>query len=329
MRADRLLTLLLLLQTRGRLSAAALARELEVSERTVYRDINALSASGVPVYGEAGRDGGFSLLDSYRTSLTGLSEKEVRALFMLRIPAALAQLGVEDDLRTAMLKLAAALPMARREDEEKVRQRFYLDSTPWEMAETAVPHLHVVHQAVWQAQKLRLTYSLPFHAITVQQMVEPYGLVAKSGAWYLVYYRDRFRVHRVAGLQAAQMTDEAFTRQPGFDLSAFWQAWCSQQSSHRSRYPVTVRVTPQFIAEMTGYFAASELGSDRPDAAADGWVQLTLHFESLEAARTRLLPAGQAIEVLEPLALRVSIADYARQILTLYPVADEMAANMS
>ena len=131
MRADRLLSLLMLLQTRGRMTAVCLSHELEVSERTIYRDINALSATGVPIYGEPGREGGYSLLDSYRTSLTGLNEGEVRALFMMQIPDALAQLGVSQELKAALLKLTAALPAARRADEEKVRQRFYLDSTPW------------------------------------------------------------------------------------------------------------------------------------------------------------------------------------------------------
>ncbi len=129
MRADRLLSLLMLLQARGRLTAKALAEKLEVSERTIYRDIDALCVAGVPIYGEAGPEGGYALLDSYRTSLTGLTEGEVRALFMLNIPAPLAELGVSQELRTAMLKLSAVLPAARRSDEERVRQRFYLDST--------------------------------------------------------------------------------------------------------------------------------------------------------------------------------------------------------
>lgn len=318
MRADRLITLLLLLQTRGRMSANALARELEVSERTIYRDIEALSASGVPVYGEAGRDGGYRLVDSYRTSLTGLTEQEVRALFMLRIPDALAQLGVGDEWQTAMLKLAAALPASRRADEEKARERFYLDSTPWEAATTAVPHLQIVHQAVWQTQKLRLTYALPFHAITVHHLVEPYGLVAKLGDWYLVYFRDRFRVQSVVGLQTVEMTDEAFTRLPDFDLVEFWRAWCQQQAAHRSGYRVEVRVAPQLLPQIVRHYAVNKPENNPSHASADGWTRLTLHFESLEAARTGLLPAGQAIEVLEPLALRASLADYARQILSLY-----------
>jgi predicted DNA-binding transcriptional regulator YafY len=317
MRADRLLALLLLLQTRGRMTAVSLARELEVSERTIYRDINALSASGVPIYGEPGRDGGFSLLHSYRTTLTGLNEGEVRALFMMRIPEALKELGVGQELKTALLKLVAALPVAHREDEERVRQRFYLDSMPWYVTETAVPHLHIIHQAVWQSQKLHLTYRLPFHAITIQHQVEPYGLVAKTNTWYLVYHRDRFRVHRIADLLAAQAEEETFSRQPGFDLSGFWKDWCARREASRSFYPVKVRAAPHFMPEIARHFG-DEISEQEAEATTNEAVILTLHFTSLEAARTRLLAFGRAVEVLEPRALRASIADYARQIADLY-----------
>lgn len=314
MRADRLLSLLMLLQARGRMTAVSLANELEVSERTIYRDINALSAAGVPIYGEPGRDGGYRLLDSYRTSLTGLNEGEVRALFMMQIPDALAQLGVGQELKAAMLKLSAALPATRREDEEKVRQRFYLDSTPWESGETAVPHLQTIHQAVWQAQKLQLTYRLPYHNIELQHLVEPYGLVAKTNIWHLVYNRNGFRVLRVADLLVAQLVDEPFQRQSDFDLAAFWQDWCAQQEMNRSLYPVTVRVVPHFVAELPHHFG-SEIGQRDSDG---NLVIVTLHFASLEAARSRLLGFGNAIQVLEPRALRASIKDYAAQITSLY-----------
>lgn len=145
MRADRLLSLLMLLQIRGRMTARELAKELEVSERTIYRDIDALSIAGVPVYGEPGPEGGYALVDSYRTNLTGLTEGEVRALFMLSIPAPLADLGVSHELRAALPKLSAALPNARRRDEERVRQRFHLDSTWWRQGEERVPHLQTIH----------------------------------------------------------------------------------------------------------------------------------------------------------------------------------------
>ena len=319
MRADRLLSLLMLLQTRGRMTADSLSHELEVSERTIYRDINALSATGVPIYGEPGREGGYSLLDSYRTSLTGLNEGEVRALFMMQIPDALAQLGVSQELKAALLKLTAALPAARRADEEKVRQRFYLDSTPWHEGETAVPHLQTIHKAVWEAQKLQLTFRLPYHNIELQHLVEPYGLVAKASTWYLVYYRDGFRVQRITDLLAAQIVAESFQRQPDFDLATFWQDWCAQREANRSLYPVTVQVASHFVSELPRYFG-DQVNDQPPSLAENDWTILKLHFESLEAARARLLGFGCAIEVLEPRALRASIQDYARQIIDIYDV---------
>jgi predicted DNA-binding transcriptional regulator YafY len=320
MRADRLLSLLMLLQARGRMTAQALAEELEVSERTIYRDIDALSAAGVPVYGEAGREGGYALLDSYRTSLTGLTEKEVRALFMLGIPAPLAELGVSQELKAALLKLSAALPEARRRDEERVRQRFYLDSAWWHQGEESVPHLQTVYQAVWQDRKLSITYR-PLPTVEIEQLVDPYGLVAKAGVWYLVCARGgKVRAHRVSELLDARLSDETFKRPSGFALAAFWRSWCVQREQSQVNYPVTVRVAPDFFPWLPMYFGDSIRAriaqAGLPDAA--GWVTLELSFESLAAARERILGLGRGVEVLKPVALRQSILDYARQIVALY-----------
>jgi predicted DNA-binding transcriptional regulator YafY len=177
-----------------------------------------------------------------------------------------------------------------------------------------VPQLHTLHQAVWQTQKLQLTYRLPYHNIQLQHIAEPYGLVAKANIWHLVYYRNGFRVLCVTDLLAAQLVAEPFQRQPDFDLAAFWQDWCAQQEASRSLYPVTVRVAPHFVAELPRHFG-SEIGQIDSDG---DWVTATLHFASLEAARNRLLGYGRALEVLEPRALRASIQDYAAQIKALY-----------
>src|SRR5512139_384786 len=207
MRADRLLSLLMLLQARGRMTAQELAQELEVSERTIYRDINALSASGVPVYAESGPGGGCALLDSYRTNLTGLTADEARALFMLSIPAPLDQLGVTQELKAALLKLSAALPEARRHDEERVRQRVYLDSLNWFQAEEAAPYLQTLYRAVWDDRKVAITLRVQFDAFIdaqIEQVIAPYGLVSKAGVWHIVAARhgvaqhDQLRVYRAA-----------------------------------------------------------------------------------------------------------------------------------
>jgi predicted DNA-binding transcriptional regulator YafY len=320
MRADRLLSLLMLLQARGRMTAGELATELEVSERTIYRDIDALSAAHVPVYAECGRQGGFELLDSYRTELTGLTQGEVRALFMLSIPEPLSDLGVGHELRAALLKLSAALPDAQRADEERVRRRFHLDSVWWDQVEESVPHLQTVQNAVWRDRRLVLKYRLPL-AIEIEQTVDPYGLVAKAGVWYLVYaVSGTYRIHRVSALLDAWTLEEDFERHPDFDLARFWKEWCAAHDESLSAYAVTLRVAPGFLAELPRYFG--DRVRDRIALAGpaddEGWITMQLRFESLAAARDRILSFGGGVEVLEPRALRRSVADFAAQIVARY-----------
>jgi len=323
MRADRLLSLLMLLQARGRMTARELAMELEVSERTIYRDIEALSIAGVPVYGESGPEGGYALLDSYRTNLTGLTEGEVRALFMLSIPAPLAELGVSQELKAALLKLSAALPKARRRDEEWMRQRFHLDDTWWQHSEEPVPYLKTLQQAVWEDRKLYLRYRPPF-AVEIERLVNPYGLVAKAGVWYLVYARnERVRAQRVSELIEVRITSKSFERPENFNLGAFWRTWCAEHEAFLSDYIATVRVAPNFIPELPRYFGnhirARIAQAGPPDT--EGWIKLDLSFESFEHARQRMLGFGRGVEVLEPRALRRSVLDHAEQIVALYTEA--------
>jgi predicted DNA-binding transcriptional regulator YafY len=320
MRADRLLSLLMLLQARGRMTAQALAGELEVSVRTIYRDLDALSAAGVPVYAERGPGGGCALLDPYRTTLTGLTQDEVRALFMLSIPAPLAELGVDQELKAALLKLAAALPASRRRDEAQVRQRIHLDSVEWFQASEPVPYLPVIHRALWEDRKLYLTYRLPFDA-RAERLVAPYGLVAKASTWYLVCaWNGHIRALRVSRVLAARLADERFERPADLDLVAFWREWCAEVEASRPSYLVTVRAAPEIVPWLTHHFGeqigAAIARAGPPDA--EGWITLTLPFETLEAARERLLGYGRAVEVLQPRELRETIMDFAAQIVALY-----------
>ncbi len=323
MRADRLLSLLMLLQARGRLTAQELARELEVSERTIYRDINALSASGVPVYAESGPGGGCALLDSYRTNLTGLTTDEARALFMLSIPAPLDQLGVTQELKVALLKLAAALPEARRHDEARVRQRVHLDSTRWFQEEEAAPQLQLIYRAVWDDRKVAITLRVQFAAFLdaqIEQVIAPYGLVSKAGVWSIVAARDdRLRVYRAADVIAARLLDETFMRSADFDLVEFWQKWCDGVEQNRLHYEVRLRLAPHFVPHAHHYLG-EPVRAAIEQAAPDeqGRVQIGVSFESLEEARARCLSLGYAVEVLEPEALRRSVLDYAEQICKVY-----------
>ena len=320
MRADRLLSLLMLLQTNGRMTAQELAEDLEVSERTIYRDIEALSAAGVPVYTERGPGGGCALLDSYRTDLTGFTDDEVRALFMLSIPAPLAELGVSQELKAALLKLSASLPAARRYEENRVRQRIHLDSIPWFQPQEPVPSLQTIHRAIWQDRKLHLTRRLIFEA-QVEQLVDPLGLVAKAATWYLVCgMDDQIRIYRVSQVIDARISDEYFQRPIDFDLVTFWNQRCAKHEEDRPYFPVKVRVSPDLFPILVQHFGdqshAQILQFGSPDT--DGWRTITLPFETFEAARSRILSFGRAIEVLEPQALRKSVVDFANQIDDFY-----------
>ncbi len=320
MRADRLLSLLLLLQVKGKMTAQELARELEVSERTIYRDIDALSYAGVPVYGDPGHKGGYALVDDFRTNLTGMTRDELRALFMLGNLAPIADLGVGKELSAALLKLSASSSKEHQLEEEKIRQRFLFDSKWWDQREEQAPHLQVIQQAVWENQKLFITYRSPF-SVNIKRKVAPYGLVAKAGRWYLVLARnDSMHVQRVSDLIEVYISEESFAGSENFDLKAFWRDWSTEYERFLSDFTATVRVAPGFFSVLPRYFGGGILNqidqADPPDS--EGWITLTLSFESFEAARDRLLGFGRGVEVLEPLALRKSIIDYAQQILWLY-----------
>lgn len=322
MRGDRLVSLLLLLQVHGRMTAEQLARRLEVSQRTIYRDIDALSTAGVPVYADRGPGGGFALLDSYSANLTGLTVDEVRALFTVGIPAALNQLGLGQELKAALLKLSAALPPERRPDEAWVRERIHLDWSWWAQPQEPIPHLQAVQQTVWQDRKVWLAYRVHYGAYehTFERLVDPYGLVCKAGVWHLVCAAGgRIRVYELSLLADVRITDEGFVRPADFDLQEFWGAWCSKREARRPDYVVALRVAPVLLPELTRNSGDSMrerlVQAGLPDDC--GWTRVTVAFESLNHARARILAYGGAVEVLEPQSLRRSVLDYARRIVDL------------
>jgi predicted DNA-binding transcriptional regulator YafY len=320
MRADRLLSIMLLLQTRRTMTAQDLAGELEVSVRTIYRDMDALSSAGVPVYTQRGPGGGCALLDSYRTTLTGLTRSELRALFMLSVPAPLAELGVDQDLKAALLKLSASLPGASRADSQQVRQRIHLDLASGFGEDEAVPHLRTLQQAVWQERRLLLTYQLPFDTQAVWS-IEPYGLVAGGGVWYLVCKRGKHvRVLRVSRVLEVQVLKQHVERPADFDLVATWQAWSEREAVNHSRYRAKARVAPDLLPWLPRFLGRQmdQVLIDTESAGAGGWPVVNLTFASLEEARRHILGFGGAMEVLEPRALRYSVADFARQTVARY-----------
>jgi len=305
------------------MTACDLAKKLEVSERTIYRDVNALSIAGVPIYGESGHGGGIALVENYRTNLTGLNQDELRALFMLGSLTPLADLGVSEELQGALLKLSASLPQDRRQDEDRIRQCFYFDSTWWSQREERVPHLQVVQQAIWQDRKLQISYRTPF-SLEIKHIVSPYGLVAKAGKWYLVFARnENINVQKISEFIDVQISEETFERPGDFNLAEYWNNWCIEYEKVLSFFTTTVRVAPNFISILPRYFGTlihdKIAQAGQPDS--EGWITLNLSFESFEAARERILGFGRGMEVLKPIALRRSVLDYAEQITNLYSLS--------
>lgn len=308
---------MLLLQSRGSMTAAELSKELEVSERTVYRDVVELSAAGVPVYALQGRAGGYQLVDGYRTRLTGLSRAEAEALFLAGLPGPARELGLGESARTAQLKVLAALPPGLRDASSIAGQRFHLDAPGWFHDPETPPVLGELAQAVWQDLELTMRYRRPDE---VERVVEPYGLVLKNGVWYLVgRVGESLRSYRVDRITEVAPTGRTFDRGPGFDLPSFWAERAVEFVRQMLRETIEIRLSPdgqrllRFVVEDV---ALREAVTDEPDP--DGWVRTRLPVESLDVGYTYMLRLGPEVEVLAPPALRQRLRKAAESMRALY-----------
>lgn len=317
MRADRLFSIVLLLQSHRLLTSRDLAGRLEVSARTIHRDMEALSGAGIPVVAERGTGGGWSLLGEYRTNLTGLNEAEIQSLFVIKPSRLLADLNLEKAAEGAFLKLLAALPAMYRRGAEYARQRIHVDVTGWNRAEETVPLLHRLQEAIWQERRVRLTYARG-ECETVERVADPLGLVAKGSVWYLVAgVEGEVRSYRVSRVERVEVLDEACARPPGFDLAAFWERSAAEYRAHLPDYRARVRVRREIVARMpyAGRFARIERTGD---ADADGRVEVWLRFDVEEMACEYALSFGTQLEVLEPAALREKVLAAARGVVDFY-----------
>ncbi|MGP3953632.1 helix-turn-helix transcriptional regulator [Streptomyces sp. 7N604] len=344
MRAARLIKLVLLLQSRPSMTAAELARQLEVSERTVARDVLALSEAGVPVYADRGRAGGYRLIGGYRTRLTGLGRTEAEALFLSGVPSALREMGLADAGSAARLKVAAALLPELSDAPTSAAQRFHLDAPGWWQEPETPELLPEIAAAVWDDRPLTVRYVRG--DAEVERELEPYGLVLKAGVWYLaarvpgefagagdyrVYRVDRFAAvasaaegkagAEVPAVAASTAGRERFVRDESFDLPGFWAERAQQFARSILREKVVLRLSesgarrlPYVTDRTAGREAVAAAGE--PDAA--GWVRVTLPVESLEVAFSQLLTLGPEAEVLEPAELRERFAEAAARAAALY-----------
>jgi predicted DNA-binding transcriptional regulator YafY len=327
-RASRLVSILMMLQSRGRVSARTLADHLEVSTRTVYRDIDELSASGVPVIVERGPAGGFELLEGWRTTLTGLTPHESQTLFLSGLPGPVAELGLGDTMASAHLKLLAALPSAWQLEAQRVSSRFHVDLASWYRRVKPVAHLRALADAVWADRWVAIRYE-SWEGI-VDRELEPLGLVIKAGEWYLAALprhgraraRGRIptpRTYRVSNIRELTVQDE-FVRAADFDLAAYWSESTRRFEREIYRTTAEVRLSPRARKLLRNENAAVEDAIDSAAAAADadGWLRVVIPIESIGHATGQLLALGSDVKVLAPPELRDRVRDTARAVADAY-----------
>lgn len=311
MRADRLLSILLLLQVHSRLTSRELARRLEVSERTIHRDMEALGVAGIPVVAERGNGGGWGLLEEYRTNLTGLNEAEIQALFFIKPDHLLNDLGLRKASEAALIKLLAAVPSTQRRDAEYARQRIYVDTAGWNTSEgDSLPYLTVVQAGVWQEKRLRIGYLR--NEEMVERVLDPLGLVAKGNIWYLIAaVEEQLRSYRVSRIASAELLEEPCQRPIDFDLASYWRQSMRSFKANLPRCTVRVRVPEELVRGL--YHASRAMKIEQVgEADEQGSLELLLHFEMREDACGYVLSFGPRVEILEPTELCEQIYELAR-----------------
>jgi predicted DNA-binding transcriptional regulator YafY len=319
MRASRLLSILMLLQSRGRLSAQALSEALEVSVRTIHRDIDELSAAGVPIWADRGRLGGFQLQPGWRTRVDGLTAPEAQAMFLGGLPGPAAELGLGEAMASAQLKLLAALPAGWREDARRVSARFHLDPVDWYRGPSATDHLPAIAQAVWGERRVALRYES--WKGEVSRRVDPVGLVLKAGVWYLAArVGNGVRTYRLSNILDLEVTGETFERPADFDLAAWWQASTKRFEKALAVDTAQLRVSASGMKALrdlgVAVAQAAEASASAPDES--GWRRVTIPIESIAHAAAELLRLGAEAEVLKPAALRRALLERIDAVAALY-----------
>jgi predicted DNA-binding transcriptional regulator YafY len=321
MKASRLLSILMLLQARGRMTADALAQAMEVSERTILRDVDQLSAAGVPLWGERGRQGGFQLRPGWSTPLTGMTEPEANALLLAGLPGPATELGLGAAAASARLKLVASLPPEWREQAERVGARLHIDPVDWYRAPDSPQGLREVADAVWNSRRLSVNYES--WRGTSRRELEPLGLVLKAGAWYMVARavgKADVRTYRLASVLDLRIGTKAFKRPREFDLARYWRESSARFEAELCPLQARIRISPRglkWLGNARLKFTASAAEPARGRARRSGWQEVVLPIESIEHGARQLLAFGAEVEVLAPAALRAQVCRQARKLLAL------------
>lgn len=316
MRADRLVSIVMLLQSRGKMTTKALAHELEVSRRTILRDIDALSIAGVPLYTEGGHGGGVALDENYRTTLTGLNEAEAQAIFLSSNHKLLQDIGLGEAETRTRRKLSAALPRQHQHSVDHIQQRIYIDPLWWWHDNDAISFWSELQLAVYQDRRVEVVYE-KFNGETSIRILEPYSLVAKASHWYLIAKRcddaqNELRIYRVLRLQKVTLLDEHFERALDFDLPTYWHENMDQFVNTFSSYEFTLRIHPDRINWVRRIAPGR---SQIQEEMVDGWLQIRIQMDTMDLAKMLVFGLGNQCEIIEPPDLRDAVRRTCEELL--------------
>lgn len=317
MRADRLISILLLLQNHGKMTTKAIANELEVTERTIHRDMEALSVAGIPVLAERGKHGGWRLVDQYRTRLTGLKDSELKTLFLSPSFQLLSDLGYTKDWKEARQKLLAALPNTLQSQADNLWNRIHIDIEPWKQSSQETTALSLLQQAIWEERKIRIAYEKA-NKESSDRIVDPLGLVAKGRTWYLVAVSNQeIKNFRVSRIKSVELLNETFIRPPHFQLADYWTE--SKQSFVRNLpvFEVEVEASPSIMDRLSfsGRFA-QVVSKGSPNE--NGWIPVKLTFDTKQEAASYIIGFGNQMKIISPSSLIESVKEIGESVLSLY-----------
>ncbi|MBS4193142.1 YafY family transcriptional regulator [Bacillus sp. FJAT-49705] len=321
MRADRLLSILLLLQNRGKLTTNELAQELEVTGRTIHRDMEALSAAGIPIVAERGKSGGWSLLEQYRTNLTGLKANELKSLLISPSFQLLTDLGLTKDWHEARQKILASIPSALQKNSHDIWNRVHVDTTTWRQSPEKIESFKILQQAIWDERKLQIKYERA-DGKCIERVVSPLGLVAKGSTWYLIASaNEKVRNYRASRIKSVSLTDELFSRPNDFDLTQYWNDSTKEFIKSLPKYEVDVEISSSIVPRIkfTGRFVQI-LKMDSPSES--GWIPAKLCFDTEQEASEYILGFGDQIKIIRPNSLKQNIYDMAKRIVDFYEQED-------
>jgi len=323
MRADRLISILLLLQNKGKLTTKELAKELEVTGRTIHRDMEALSAAGIPVVADRGKSGGWRLLEQYRTNLTGLKANELKSLLISPSFQMLTDLGLAKDWHEARRKILASIPSSLKSYSHDIWNRIHVDTTAWRQSSEKIESFKILQEAIWDEKALQIEYERA-DGEYLERVVNPLGLVAKGSTWYLIASSNKkVRNYRASRIKSVKLTKETFSRPNDFNLAQYWSDSTQEFIKSLPKYEVDVEISSSIVQRIkfTGRFVQI-VQIDAP--SENGWISANLCFDTEQEALEYILGFGNQIRIIQPNELKQTIYDMAKSVVDFYEQENSM-----